>query len=84
MHWEDIGFPSNWRPEEIWEAFKKIYDALKQDEQNRLTGLDEIKKNLRQSGVRKAIQSKLRDLADIVGNPSNKLDSMDISKTDGG
>ena len=26
--WENIGFPSNWRPEEMYEAFKKICDKL--------------------------------------------------------
>ena len=67
----------------MWEAFKKIYDNLKQDEQNRITGVNEIRKKFKGTALRKAIQSKWRDLADIVGNPFNKLYSMDISKSDG-
>ena len=38
----------------MWEAFKKIYDTLKQDEHIRITGLDEIRHILKRPGIRKA------------------------------
>ena len=34
--WENISFPSEWRPEKMYEAFQKIYDQLIQEQQNKV------------------------------------------------
>ena len=42
MKWENIGFPSNWKPEDMYKAFKKIYLQLIQQQQNQVMGFTTV------------------------------------------
>ena len=75
MNLEKLGFASNWKSEEIYQALKKIQEQLNQQQQDRIMNHEVLIGKIN----KKDLQKKWWEGHDIISSPFNKVFPLNIS-----